>query len=257
VPVHNSLRFKRLRTALSLRRGLEEKDEHYERDRNCHGRLRPDKGAQRNYHKDNSCWHGLCRALRMTAFLSEERVRSESEFPGIVGQSAILRHMLQLVETIAPTDSTVLLAGETGTGKELIARAIHYRSSRREGALAKVNCAAIPGGLLESELFGHERGAFTGAITARTGRLELADRGTLFLDEVGDIPLYLQPKLLRVLQEREFERLGSPSFSERRKTSAKARCNCCRFNRVRMAVNLPIIKVRDASRKANREPLST
>src|SRR5215472_13234800 len=142
-------------------------------------------------------------------FLSEERIRSKSEFPGIVGQSAALRHVLQLVETVAPTDSTALLVGETGTGKELIARAIHHRSSRRERALVTVNCAAIPGGLLESELFGHERGAFTGAITAKIGRLELADRGTLFLDEVGDIPLELQPKLLRVLQEWEFERLGS------------------------------------------------
>jgi formate hydrogenlyase transcriptional activator len=116
---------------------------------------------------------------------------------------------LQLVETIAPTDSTVLLVGETGTGKELIARAIHHRSSRQEKALVKVNCAAIPGGLLESELFGYERGAFTGAVTSKIGRLELADRGTLFLDEVGDIPLELQPKFLRLLQEQEFERLGS------------------------------------------------
>jgi transcriptional regulator with GAF, ATPase, and Fis domain len=113
-------------------------------------------------------------------FLSEERVRSESEFPGIVGQSAVLRHVLQLVETVAPTDSTALLVGETGTGKELIARAIHHRSFRRDKALVRVNCAAIPAGLLESELFGYERGAFTGAITAKIGRLEVADRGTLF-----------------------------------------------------------------------------
>jgi formate hydrogenlyase transcriptional activator len=139
----------------------------------------------------------------------EERIRSEARFEGIVGQSAALRQVLQLVETVATTDSNVLLVGETGTGKELIARAIHDRSRRREHALVKLNCAAIPSGLLESELFGHERGAFTGAIAQRTGRMELADQGTLFLDEVGDIPLELQPKLLRVLQEREFERLGS------------------------------------------------
>ena len=140
----------------------------------------------------------------------EEQIRSEGKFEEIVGQSAALWQVLQLVETVATTDSNVLLVGETGTGKELIARAIHDRSSRRKRALVKLNCAAIPSGLLESELFGHERGAFTGAITQKAGRLELADQGTLFLDEVGDIPLELQPKLLRVLQEREFERLGSP-----------------------------------------------
>src|SRR2546422_8257106 len=141
--------------------------------------------------------------------LVEEQFGSEPGFEGIVGHSAALRQVLQLVETVATTDSTVLLVGETGTGKELIARAIHDRSRRRERALVKLNCAAIPSGLLESELFGHERGAFTGAITQKSGRLELADQGTLFLDEIGDIPLELQPKLLRVLQEREFERLGS------------------------------------------------
>ena len=140
---------------------------------------------------------------------SQEETRREANFEGIVGRSAALRHVLQQVETVAPGDSTALLLGETGTGKELIARAIHGRSLRRDRALVKLNCAAIPSGLLESELFGHERGAFTGAITQQTGRLELADHGTLFLDEVGDIPLELQPKLLRVLQEREFERLGS------------------------------------------------
>src|SRR5246127_5867 len=132
-----------------------------------------------------------------------------NEFEGIVGHSAALREVLQLVETVAKGSSTVLLLGETGTGKELVARAIHNRSRRRERAFVKLNCAAIPGGLLESELFGHERGAFTGAIAQKIGRLELSDRGSLFLDEIGDIPLDLQPKLLRVLQEREFERLGS------------------------------------------------
>ena len=139
----------------------------------------------------------------------EDEIRGEMDFEGIVGQSSALRHVLQLVETVAPSDSTVLLLGETGTGKELIARAIHERSRRKDRTFVKINCAAIPTGLLESELFGHERGAFTGAITQKIGRLELADQGTLFLDEVGDIPIEIQPKLLRALQEREFERLGS------------------------------------------------
>ncbi len=130
-------------------------------------------------------------------------------FTGIVGQSAALREVLELVEMVALTDSTVLIRGETGTGKELIARAIHDHSRRRSKAFVTFNCAAVPDGLLESELFGHERGAFTGALMQQIGRLELADGGTLFLDEIGDIPLELQPKLLRVLQEREFERLGS------------------------------------------------
>ncbi len=132
-----------------------------------------------------------------------------ADFDGIVGQSSALRQVLQLVETVATSDSTVLLLGETGTGKELVARAIHDRSRRKDRTLVKLNCAAIPTGLLESELFGHERGAFTGAVTQKIGRLELADQGTLFLDEIGDIPLELQPKLLRVLQDGEFERLGS------------------------------------------------
>ena len=139
----------------------------------------------------------------------EDEIRSEMNFDEIVGESSSLRAVLKQVETVAPTDSTVLITGETGTGKELIARAIHNLSPRRERTFVKVNCAAIPTGLLESELFGHERGAFTGAITQRVGRFELANGGTIFLDEIGDIPLELQPKLLRVLQEQEFERLGS------------------------------------------------
>ena len=139
----------------------------------------------------------------------EDEIRAEYNFEEIVGQSSVLKLVLGQVETVAPTDSTALILGESGTGKELIARAIHDHSARRESTFVKLNCAAIPTGLLESELFGHERGAFTGAIAQRLGRLELAHRGTLFLDEVGDIPLELQPKLLRVLQEKEFERLGS------------------------------------------------
>jgi len=140
---------------------------------------------------------------------AEDEMSSIAGFEGIVGHSAALGEVLEQVEMVAPTDSTVLLLGETGTGKELIARAIHDRSFRKNRPLVKVNCAAIPSGLLESELFGHERGAYTGAMTQRIGRLEVADQGSLFLDEIGDIPLELQPKLLRVLQEREFERLGS------------------------------------------------
>src|SRR6201982_2719030 len=139
----------------------------------------------------------------------EEEFRSEMGFEQIIGNSAALKHVLELVKRVPTSDSTVLLLGETGTGKELIARAIHDRSRRKERTLVKLNCAAIPTGLLESELFGHEKGAFTGAITSKIGRLELADQGTLFLDEVGDIPIEIQPKLLRALQEREFERLGS------------------------------------------------
>ncbi len=139
----------------------------------------------------------------------QEEIRTEYNFEEIIGTSATLKRALQDVETVAPTDSTVLIFGETGTGKELIARALHNLSGRAEHTLVKVNCAAIPTGLLESEMFGHERGAFTGAVEQRKGRFELAHRGTIFLDEVEEIPLELQPKLLRVLQEQEFERLGS------------------------------------------------
>ena len=155
----------------------------------------------------------------------EEEIKSEFNFAEIVGQSAALKKILKQVQTVAPTDSAVLLFGETGTGKELIARAIHNLSGRRERTLVKLNCAAIPTGLLESELFGHEKGAFTGAIAQRIGRFELAHKGTLLLDEIGEIPLELQPKLLRVLQEHEFERLGS---SRTIKTDARliAATNC-------------------------------
>src|SRR5258705_3738751 len=142
-------------------------------------------------------------------FCLGEDVRSEIHVAGIVGQSSALRQVLQLVEVVAASDATVLLLGETGTGKELFARAIHDRSHRRERSFVTLNCAAIPGPLFESELFGHERGSFTGAYTQKVGRLELANRGTLFLDEVGDMPLELQPKLLRAMQERAFERVGS------------------------------------------------
>jgi formate hydrogenlyase transcriptional activator len=138
----------------------------------------------------------------------EDEIRSEYRFPEIIGSSAAIKKVLRQVEIVAPADTTVLIEGETGTGKELIARAIHTLSSRKERTFVKLNCAAIPGGLLESELFGHEKGAFTGAVAQKVGRFELADGGTLFLDEIGEIPLDLQPKLLRVLQEQEFERLG-------------------------------------------------
>jgi formate hydrogenlyase transcriptional activator len=138
----------------------------------------------------------------------EDEVRTEHNFGDIVGESAALRRVLKDVETVAPTGSTVLIRGETGTGKELVARALHEQSPRRTRTFVKLNCAAIPTGLLESELFGHEKGAFTGAVGQKVGRFELAHKGTLFLDEVGDIPPELQPKLLRVLQEQEFERLG-------------------------------------------------
>src|ERR1700723_1346450 len=141
--------------------------------------------------------------------LTEDRLSSETGFEGVIGKSLVLRRLLQMVETVASGDWTFLFLGETGTGKELIARAIHSHSPRKARPFVKLNCAAIPTGLLESELFGHERGSFTGAIAQKIGRLELAHQGSLFLDEIGDIPLELQPKLLRVLQEQEFERLGS------------------------------------------------
>ena len=147
--------------------------------------------------------------LEADQFYLEPEISSEHYFEGIVGKSRGLRKVLEQVAIVAPTDSTVLLHGETGTGKELIARAIHNLSSRRERTFVRMNCAAIPSGLLESELFGHEKGAFTGALIQRKGRFELADGGSLFLDEIGDISLELQPKLLRAVQEQEFERLGS------------------------------------------------
>ena len=143
----------------------------------------------------------------------DERLREDidlrdNHFPTIIGKSAALQQVLRLVRVVAPTDATVLIQGETGTGKELIAEAIHKQSDRSHGPFVKVNCAAIPSGLLESELFGHERGAYTGAFARGIGRFERANKGTLFLDEIGDLPLELQPKLLRVMQERQFERLG-------------------------------------------------
>jgi formate hydrogenlyase transcriptional activator len=148
-------------------------------------------------------------AARVGRAVYAERSPAERAFERIIGKSAALESVLEQIECVAPTDSTVLIQGETGTGKELITHAIHNVSARCGRALIKLNCAAIPFDLLESELFGHERGAFTGAIAQKIGRFEMAHQGTLFLDEVGDIPLALQPKLLRVLQEKEFERLGS------------------------------------------------
>ena len=138
----------------------------------------------------------------------ESEIQSELGFEEIIGQSPALREVLKKARVVAPTDSTVLLLGETGTGKELVARSVHALSSRRDKTFIKLNCAAVPSGLLESELFGHEKGAFTGAVSQKVGRIELADKGTLFLDEIGELPLELQPKLLRVLQDRDFERLG-------------------------------------------------
>ena len=148
----------------------------------------------------------MATAARPILSIPTKPAESESE---LIGSSQGLRQVWNAVQMVAPTDAAVLINGETGTGKELIAKAIHEESSRRLGRCVKVNCAAMPAGLLESELFGHERGAFTGAWTQTTGRFQLAHQGTLFLDEIGDLPLELQPKLLRVLQEQEFERLGS------------------------------------------------
>jgi formate hydrogenlyase transcriptional activator len=162
---------------------------------------------------ENACAFGEIRELKdklaQEKLYLEDEIRTEMNFAQIIGNSASLRRVLKHVETVAPTDSTVLIYGETGTGKELIARAIHDLSPRRAKPFVKLNCAAIPTGLLESELFGHEKGAFTGAIAQRIGRFEVANGGTIFLDEIGEVPLELQTKLLRVLQEREFERLGS------------------------------------------------
>ena len=157
------------------------------------------------YHKPE--WLPASVSLMKQRLYFEEEVRAK--FSAIIGDSPALKTVLDLASVVAPTDSSVLIMGETGVGKELIAHAIHNLSSRRERAFVKLNCAAIPLGLLESELFGHEKGAFTGAVAQKLGRFELANKGTLFLDEVGDIPLELQAKLLRVLQEQEFERLGS------------------------------------------------
>jgi len=153
----------------------------------------------------------------VATFGSVDQERDPRRFEQIIGKSTALESVLEQVQQVAPTDSSVLIQGETGTGKELIARAIHNLSSRCGRPFIKLNCAAIPFDLLESELFGHERGAFTGAIAQKIGRFELADKGTLFLDEVGDIPPGLQPKLLRVLQEQEFERLGSTRTHEHSK----------------------------------------
>jgi formate hydrogenlyase transcriptional activator len=162
---------------------------------------------------DNALAYGRLNAsavrLEEERLYLESEIKSEYNFGDIVGKSAALRKVLDQIAIVAPTRSTVLLHGETGTGKELFARAIHNRSPRGERTFVRLNCAAIPSGLVESELFGHEKGAFTGALVQKRGRFELADRGTLFLDEIGDISLDLQPKLLRALQEREFERLGS------------------------------------------------
>ncbi len=151
----------------------------------------------------------LTQRLEREKLYLEEEIRTDHNFKEIIGRSEPIKKVLRSVELVAVFDSTVLILGETGTGKELIARSIHDLSSRRKATFVKLNCAAVPGNLVESELFGHERGAFTGAVSQRVGRFELANGGSLFLDEVGDVPLDIQPKLLRVLQEKSFERLGS------------------------------------------------
>jgi PAS domain S-box-containing protein len=162
----------------------------------------------RDLTEKRSAEEALRRSEQQKRYLEEE-LNTEAQFDEIVGESRSLKRVLKNVETVAETDVTVLILGETGTGKEAIARAIHQLSPRKDHVMVKLNCAAIPAGLLESELFGHEKGAYTGAIDRKIGRLELANGGTLFLDEIGDLPLELQPKILRALQEREFERLGS------------------------------------------------
>jgi formate hydrogenlyase transcriptional activator len=151
----------------------------------------------------------LSKKLALEKIYLQSEIEEEHQFEEIIGESAALKKALNEIKVVSGTDSTVLILGETGTGKELVARAVHRMSARNQNGFIKLNCSAIPTGLLESELFGHEKGAFTGAVSQKIGRLELADKGTLFLDEVGDIPLELQPKLLRVLQDQEFERLGS------------------------------------------------
>ena len=170
-------------------------------------------GTQISLVLENALAYGQLRAsrddLEEQRLYLESEIESEYNFEDIVGKSAAIRKVLDQVAIVAPTSSTVLLHGETGTGKELVARAIHNLSPRRERTFVRLNCAAIPSGLVESELFGHEKGAFTGALIQKRGRFELADHGTLFLDEIGDITMDLQPKLLRALQEQEFERLGS------------------------------------------------
>ena len=180
--------------------------EEYMRFREEHARLSADSATLREESAGLRGQSAILRAAQSEPGSPIILGRSAGE---IIGQSPAFRAVLKQVQIVAPTNATVLIHGETGTGKELIAQAVHRHSSRRDSALARINCAAIPAGLLESELFGHEKGAFTGAIARKAGRFELAHQGTLFLDEVGDIPLELQPKLLRVLQAREFERLGS------------------------------------------------
>jgi formate hydrogenlyase transcriptional activator len=170
-------------------------------------RLKAEAGLQAAIQKTKQVEEQKNRLKEQKLYLEDE-IRNEY-FGDIVGESEPLKQVLEQIQTVAATDATVLILGETGTGKELIARALHNQSNRKTKTFVKLNCSAIPTGLLESELFGHERGAFTGAIAQKMGRLELADRGTLFLDEIGDIPTELQPKLLRALQEQEFERLGS------------------------------------------------